>query len=425
MDTDNNTKKDTAVVFRITPNLTFAVANVIIGIERYSPNLVSEYIIFCSSVNDGKLNELLLVANQYKKDISFIEYSNDTVIDKTKLDFSSAWFKRYPLIIFSLFEIFSLLKRFKCVIALDADMLVQDSIDELCTFGNFCFRPARFLKDVCSINNIPDSCRTPNAGLVVVRDDLNDYEKFTDMCYKILQDEFNNINNTFEETVLGILIYKMGIKCKYLDEKYNAPLIYNDNSKILHALYGNKFWEYGMENIYREWGVNDKIYKKILKLNYNTSEDSKIFISYFYEIYWQKWIEYYFSGINFNIYYEYNFKKNYLRLYIRGIKQCIHYELFLPKPAFFFLCEDFNSINKKNKIRNLIISLDVEDIKNISLLSDDIIHAMHMFSRDFKMDIKNNKISIYKNVQLNESCSELCNLIDKTWDFAHFVAKKI
>ena len=114
------------------------------------------------------------------------------------------FFKRYPLIIFSLFDIFDLLNEYKNVIALDVDMVVIDRFDDIVNYGNFAFRPARILNEqlVEKVSLFEDNV-TPNAGFIYINDSLPNYGKLTSKCYSLLSQHFENIKKHFRRNYPG------------------------------------------------------------------------------------------------------------------------------------------------------------------------------------------------------------------------------
>lgn len=62
-------KKKLAVVFRCTPNYSIQVAQVIHGIEKYSPNLVCDYVVYWTEngENSNQLDVISKLITHYKK----------------------------------------------------------------------------------------------------------------------------------------------------------------------------------------------------------------------------------------------------------------------------------------------------------------------------------------------------------------------
>lgn len=367
-------KAETAAVFRCTPNLSFAVANMIVGIEKYNSNFITDYIIFSTDISDSNNNILYDICNFYKKNIKIIHYKYDR-LHNLKLNFHEKFFfKRYPLIIFSLFDIFDLLNEYKNVIALDVDMVVIDRFDDIVNYGNFAFRPARILNEqlVEKVSLFEDNV-TPNAGFIYINDSLPNYGKLTSKCYSLLSQHFENIKNTFEETILGILICTEDIKYTALGLEYNCPCCSSKSieSKIIHYLNVKKPWEslnslraipeYA-QNVYKVNKITNGKYKNINIENakFNDTFKRNFNLEYFRLLYdkIRSFLPDYLSP-------EISPENSFLPLYIKNIDKRIHYNLRIQRNKH-NIKDTFEETNKENNIQHIECGLS---LKNIFLIS--------------------------------------------------------
>ena len=236
------TKKAVAIVFRCTADYSFTVANMIVGIERFSPNLATDYIIYTDDNTDKRLTQIREIVVYYGKSISIYRY------DYTKVEYvynyHPSFVKRYPLIVFSIFEIFNLLDLYENVIALDSDMIVQKPFDSILNIKlSFASRPARKIKDV--MDNYNGNNESPNAGFIYINDKLNNYTSMTERCYQLLKDNVKNIKYTMEECILGLLLEELGIKPDRSISTYNKhPQDYDAiHAHIIHFLNIEKPWK--------------------------------------------------------------------------------------------------------------------------------------------------------------------------------------
>ena len=110
-------KKELAIVFGITKNLTFALANVILGLKKHSPSFADEIIIYHDGITekDQQLLDSILSCR-------FLEYEFPI---KDKSDFDPFFFDQFSSMAYSRFECFKHLKDFKKVLWLDVDILIQ------------------------------------------------------------------------------------------------------------------------------------------------------------------------------------------------------------------------------------------------------------------------------------------------------------
>ncbi|MFA6988639.1 MAG: glycosyltransferase, partial [Candidatus Gastranaerophilaceae bacterium] len=135
-------KKEKALVLGATANITFAVANVLLGIKKHSPDLQADFYIFHKDITEADqqlLNSIIPV--------NFIEYqfpSNNTD------DLEKFAFKRYSQLAFSRYECFNMLDKYKKVLWLDVDTLIQKDISglfDLCDNGIGLYQEASSLQE--------------------------------------------------------------------------------------------------------------------------------------------------------------------------------------------------------------------------------------------------------------------------------------
>lgn len=363
-------KRDTAVVFRCTPNLSFAVANMIVGIEKHNPHFVTDYVIFSTDNKDKDHNILYDVCRFYNKNIKIVNYSYDKLY-KLNLDFNKKkFFKNYPLIIFSLFEIFNLLDEYKNVLALDADMVVIDRFDDIVNLGNFSFRPARLLNDQLNdeVKVFGDSL-TPNAGFIYINDTIQGYKSFTNKCYDLLYKYFNNIKNTFEETIIGILIYNENIKYTKLELEYNCPCCSSKSidAKIIHYLNVKKPWNsVSTLRAIPEYVYNVHKVNKITNNKYKNIDISRVRIDNIFERDFNlAYFKILYDNINIYlpdyIYPDLSPENSFLSLFIKNIDRRIHYNLRIRRGKINNIRDSFDDMNKQNNINYIELWIVFEE----------------------------------------------------------------
>ena len=162
-----NDKKEKALVLGATGNITFAVANVLIGIKKHSPELQADFYIYhkdITEIDQHLLNSII--------PINFIEYNfpaNNTE------DLEKFAFKRYSQLAFSRFECFNLLNEYKKVVWLDVDTLIQKDISslfDLCDNGIGLFQEASSLQECFAepLNGYDMKAAHYNSGVIVLSD---------------------------------------------------------------------------------------------------------------------------------------------------------------------------------------------------------------------------------------------------------------
>ena len=279
-----NSKKKCAVVFRCTANHAFTAANMIAGIERCSPNLTTDYVLFTDDKNDERLNQVKEVANFYGKGAVIIEYDYSKISYLHNTNNNHSFLNRYPLIVFSLFEIFNLLDFYENVIALDTDMVVVGPIDDILNIkSSFASRPARFLKDL--LPNYTGNGKSSNAGFTYINDKLPNYNKLTNRCYKILDEIKDTVKNTIEECVFGLLLEELKIKPSDEYLKYNLALTTNHsndilmNASIIHIASTRKLWEEDeILEVFPEYMRDIYKVREITKNKYDNISNKKLYL---------------------------------------------------------------------------------------------------------------------------------------------------
>jgi len=102
-------KKELAIVLGTTGNMAFAVANVLLGLKKYSPNLNPDIIIFHNDVTEKDKN---LLNNFFS--CKFVDYKFP-IKDISK--FNEEYFNQFTKLAYSRYECFNLLNEFKTFIS--------------------------------------------------------------------------------------------------------------------------------------------------------------------------------------------------------------------------------------------------------------------------------------------------------------------
>lgn len=416
-------KRETAVVFRCTPNLSFAVANMIVGIEKHNPQFVTDYVIFSTDNKHSDHDILYDICKYYNKNLRIINYSYEKLY-KLNLDFNKSFFNRYPLIIFSLFEIFNLLNEYKHIIALDADMIVIDKITDIVKTGSFSFCPARPLNGLLNDGQNFENCITPNAGFIYINDKLHNYNNFTEKCYNILKRYFNNIKDTFEETVFGILVKEENIKYTNIGFKYNCPCCNNDiiNAKIIHYIGVKKPWESLIslrcipEYVYNVNLVNNITNNKYYNIDISRASIKNIFEKEFNLEYFKIFFNKISDMLPSYIYPEISPIYSFLSLFLKGVDKSIHYNIRIRKNMNNRIDynDNFDYINRVNKISYIELWIVFENYEcKEGLIKEYILKIMdkkNFILQDGKF------FKFYKKIDINNIFEELIFNINELHD---------
>lgn len=261
-----NLKKDKAVVFATNDSYCFALANVIMNIEKNDPNLISEYVVYTSGVSQNNKDALSKIVNN----IVFIEFSEENFYKRAhKVPKNAPFIEHWSHLPMAHFEIFDLLDKYKKILYLDADLYINQSIAHLFESKPLAWRASAadfhgFAKNYISM---PEEMTMPNGGLIFVNDDLPNYNTLTQECYNILNDGYGKIrpDRGHDEIVLGILNYKFSLNVELLPMIYNCPLGGKQTNKavVLHFMGPNKIWKNPiLWNMFPEFKSNYAIFVK-------------------------------------------------------------------------------------------------------------------------------------------------------------------
>lgn len=236
-------KKNVALVFGITENYVFALANTLIGLIENNDKFWDDIIVYCDKIsveNKKYLNKIVKCEFIEASQLSFASGLSREAIEK----YSVACFYRY--------ECFNLLDKYKVVIWNDVDILIQGDISGLLNYAkngialtkniaNFKVE-ANFSKLILEYDMFT---QLYNSGIMVLRDTLPNYNLICNWC----------INKTSElvkylrwpdQGILNIMLQEFKISPDLIDINmyccHPSSLDYIESAKIIHAYGDEKFW---------------------------------------------------------------------------------------------------------------------------------------------------------------------------------------
>ena len=261
-------KKNVALVFGITENYVFALANTLIGLKKNNKKFWDDILIYVDKIQDEdkeSLNKILpcKIINYEMKDI--------------ENSVSKALLAQYSIATFFRFECFNLLNEYKTVIWNDVDILIKGDISKLVDYGKdtgFALTLNTLnLKNEANFNGLllEYDMFAPlyNAGIMVIHDNLNKYEEMKSWC----------INKTVElgerlrwgdQAILNILIQEFNIKVDLIDINvyccHPTHSKYTKAASIIHAYGTDKFWNcQNYKELYPEWLEYNEEWEQISK----------------------------------------------------------------------------------------------------------------------------------------------------------------
>ena len=251
-------KKELAIVFGITSNLTFALANVLLGLKKYSPNFADEIVVFYDNISEKDKNLIKSILPT-----RFIKYKFPI---KDRSNFDPFFFKQFSSMAYSRFECFNLLKEFKKVLWLDVDILIQKDISGLLNYTKtgIGMLPGDFIK-----YNFKEPISEYNmkklgfwTGTILLTDEIKDYDKITDWCYEKLSKYASKLYLP-DQAIFNIMLEEFNLEPMSIDKRiYCAHPVEKlaKNAAILHAYRPKKFWDCFRV---KEWVENDKTWQKM------------------------------------------------------------------------------------------------------------------------------------------------------------------
>lgn len=260
-------KKKVAIVMSGTSNLAFAMANVLIGLEKYSRNFASEVIIFHKGMSNEDQQCLRKLAT-----CRFIEYAGHESINNLP---TTDNIQKYSIMSFAIFEIFSFLEEFENVIYLDADLLLQKDISGILDYGPVAMGSGRLtINEACGSKPLPDTSTTiaKSSGVVIINDQLTNYETLTEQCYLHTAKLWYTLVFP-DQAILNLVLNLNDVTINDLPPTYNTGKV-NKNlhaAAIVHTQGGkSKFWNNGVSNImFPEWNRNNELWISLGGTPYN------------------------------------------------------------------------------------------------------------------------------------------------------------
>ncbi len=259
-------KKELALVFGITKNFDFALANVLFGIKEKSKLKNFDIIVFHDGLNEEKkncLNSILpCVFKDYKNDISTEELNQENL-------------KLYSNMCLARYECFDLLLEYQTVLWNDVDILIQGDLRGLLNYGNksglaMTYNDIGFLTEANFDGLIEEfNMCLPllNSGIIVLTDKLPHYEKMKDWCYSTLK-KYSKKLKYLDQGVLNLLVQEFKIEVEAIDiAKYccHPDRPYSEDACIVHSYGYDKFWNSSLlQTKFPLWKENDCKWANVL-----------------------------------------------------------------------------------------------------------------------------------------------------------------
>lgn len=252
-------KKERAIVLGATANMTFALANTLIGIKKHSPDLNADFIVYHKDITQKEMDLINSIIP-----CEFIDYE----FPEEKLPVHSI--NRYSRMSFARYECFNMLDEYKKVLWLDIDILVQKDLSGIFDYaktGMSLVREATLLSEAFSgePDNYDMSVPNRNSGILLISDKLTDHHKMYKWLYNKTFELANMIKYP-DQAILNIFLQEFNIECDDFDEIYNYHPTKKNTKKavIVHPYSPQKFWMwYERAYHFKEWDKNNKEWIKM------------------------------------------------------------------------------------------------------------------------------------------------------------------
>lgn len=253
-------KKNVALVFGITENYVFALANTLIGLVENNKKFWDDIIVYCDKIsleNQKYINEIAKCNFIEASQMGFEKKLSNSVKEK----YSVACFYRY--------ECFNLLKSYKTVIWNDVDILIKGDISGLLDYaenGIALTRNIANFKVEANFNKLIQKydmfSQLYNSGIMVLKDTLPNYDIMCDWCISKTI-EYVNYLRWPDQGILNILLQEFKITPDLIDINmyccHPSSLEYIDSAKIIHAYGDDKFWNsYKLIKRFPKWSEYNK-----------------------------------------------------------------------------------------------------------------------------------------------------------------------
>ncbi|WP_373032906.1 glycosyltransferase [Sulfurovum sp.] len=244
--------KKNAVVFTISSDLIFAVANIMMDIKKLSPAIADEVVIIHNGIDPNDLLRLNLILPTRE-----IKY-NIPVDDLSK--FNQDTLKYFTIMAYAKYECLRLLDEYKNVIYLDPDMVILKDLSSLlekCESG-IKMMPSGQKVSVQLHEEIKEYNMQDEGicGCIFVFQDHADYTKLYNFCI-ISLNKYASKLKLAEQAIFDFMIQEFNLEICPIDSKVYSPhptdKALAENAKILHAYGQPKFWN-GLEN--SQWNDN-------------------------------------------------------------------------------------------------------------------------------------------------------------------------
>lgn len=263
-------KKNVALVFGITGDFVFALANTLIGLKKHNQVFWDDVIVLHDGVSNTEQEALQKILP-----IKFKDMSRDETFCKILKTQSEDILKKYSIAAFYRYECLRLLNNYKRVIWNDVDILIKGDISELCDYAG---KSGLALSLALPQFTLASSCKelildydmfVPlwNDGVMILSDKLPRFNEAYQWCIEATI-HYSDRMRWPDLAILNLMIQEFHYEVENVDGNTYVCLPsseYIEDAVVLHAYGDAKFWnnlDYMEKNA--EWVENAMEWSRIL-----------------------------------------------------------------------------------------------------------------------------------------------------------------
>ncbi len=344
-------KKNTAILIAATGNLAFAVANILVALQRHSPRFADNVILYYDHFSHIDLERL----ETLEPSLLVRPYTMEMLQQRLGIDASQAHldenFSRLTHLTYARYEIFDLLQEYHNVIYLDTDILIQGDISGMTAYG-----PLGLVRDTDSVAHqfvdgafsrillddfgvLPDMTRlTRNCGVIVARDDLEQHETITSELYQLTW-KYLAEQRYRDQAILNLYTLAHKIDTADLPSRYHHLIYFpsdmTDKPSVVHFAGQNKIWNHAiLQQVFPEWMENNSEWEtlggspykgQIRFQGYIPKQASEYLRQFDYLEYWQKLYESILDDIPDIVRPHWDFTRNPYSFFLKNLDHSISY----------------------------------------------------------------------------------------------------
>lgn len=267
-------KKNNAIVYIVNSKYRFALATMLINLQKTNPNLYDDVVIYHDDLSEDDIHQI----RKIEPKTIFVKYSYEMWEKEHKkpgTPLAQDFLNRYSHLAWSKYKVIEQLQNYKKVLYMDLDMIIRGDLSDIFKVNGIAWRNGdsfhkkfgskQKISDHPETKDIPKDFTSPNGGIFYISDSVNWKKAIQDgQIFLIKFMDFYNAG--IDELVLAWIAYNNKIPVTSFDYKeFNTfPQLHDKNTKLIHFMGGEKPWNSElMQAVFPEWMV---YYKNACKI---------------------------------------------------------------------------------------------------------------------------------------------------------------